>query len=162
MHVHMHIPKTKSEYDPFSLTTGISNSHIHVWSISILPLLLGSYSRTCLSAEAVTSSRQRGEKETSKNALVPGCNSKVSINHFQLCNTHLLVLFPQKTMLQNGLFVVTHLFQHTKLWPVLTKWYMSIWGPTEILIYSERGENADYYGEKNYCAECKNKEVMAS
>ena len=38
----------------------------------------------------------------------------------------------------------------------------SILVATEILIYSERGENADYYGEKNYCGECKNKEVVAS
>ena len=38
----------------------------------------------------------------------------------------------------------------------------SILVSTEILMYSKRGENADYYGEKNYCGECKNKEVMAS
>ena len=40
--------------------------------------------------------------------------------------------------------------------------YKSILGATEILIYSERGRNADYYGEKNRCGECKNKEVMVS
>ena len=40
--------------------------------------------------------------------------------------------------------------------------YKSIWGATEILIYSERGENSDHYGEKNDCDECKNKEDMAS
>ena len=37
-----------------------------------------------------------------------------------------------------------------------------IFGATEILIHSERGEHADYYGEKNYCGECKTKEVMVS
>ena len=40
--------------------------------------------------------------------------------------------------------------------------HKSIFGATEILIYHERGENADYYGEKNYCGQCKAKEVMAS
>ena len=39
--------------------------------------------------------------------------------------------------------------------------YKSHFGTIDI-IYSERGENADYCGEKNDCDECKNKEVMAS
>ena len=38
----------------------------------------------------------------------------------------------------------------------------SHFGTIEIFIYSERRENADYCGEKNYCGECKDKEVMAS
>ena len=40
--------------------------------------------------------------------------------------------------------------------------YKSILGATEILIYSERGENADCYGDRIIVVSVKNKEVMAS
>ena len=37
----------------------------------------------------------------------------------------------------------------------------SIFGTTELLIYSERGENADYYGEKIIVVSVKLKEVIS-
>ena len=39
------------------------------------------------------------------------------------------------------------------------KWVKSILGATEIVIYSERGENADYYGEKNIVVSVKIKKL---
>ena len=61
-----------------------------------------------------------------------------------------------------SVFVCVCLCTHTYVTRSHKMVLKSILGATEILIYSERGENADYYGEKNYCGECKNKEVMAS
>ena len=37
--------------------------------------------------------------------------------------------------------------------------HKSILGTTEILVYSEREENADYYGEKNCCGDAKIKKL---